>query len=1029
MTIVKEYLELTEKWKNEYGERTLVLMQVGSFFEAYGLVDENNNIKGSNIVEFAGINDMAISRKNICVDKSRVVMAGFGLPQLDKYIKKLQENGYTIVVYVQDSQSKNTTRSLNGIYSPGTYFSNESKDLTNNIICIWINHSSNKIIGIGEQINIGISNIDIFTGKTSLFEFTMPYYHNPCTYDELERYISIYNPNECVILSNLDEYIIDDIINFTNIQCSKIHKIILDSNSITNSDLHKSAENAEKQIYQQEIIKRFYPFDNEEIIINEIQNYCFASQSFCYLLDFVYKHNPNLVSKLSKPLYENYTERLILANHSLKQLNIISDNRYNGKFSCVSKLLNNCVTSIGKRKFQYNLLNPITDIEKLNKSYNITDYLLTTDWNKYKELLEEIRDLEKLKRKLVMKKITPKDFTIIYNNILLIDKINIFINKDKKLKQYFQEENINNIKSKSETIKKIITDFFDLDKAKYIDDINNINTNSSYDNGNSSNDNGNSSLKNMFFINKGLYEKVDNGYKKSLDSRQLIECIRENFSNMIKEFEKSTKTTEFVKLHETPKMEPTLISTKRRTTFLKKSFESREKSIELKYKSEFTDKDETFKLDIDNIEFIPYNGNNTNVCITNSTIRNIAVSINNSKNELHGILELYYNEFVNKFIENINILDDLIQFISEIDILQCKCFIASKYNYCKPTIIESDKSFFNFTGIRHCLIEQLNTREVYVTNDLELGNTNKKGYSNGILLYGTNAVGKTSFIKSIGISIIMAQAGLFVPCKTFEYYPYNYIFTRILGNDNIFKGLSTFAVEMSELRTILQFSDKNSLILGDELCSGTESDSALSIFVAGLEELHKNQSSFLFATHFHEIVKYEEVKNLNKIKLYHMEVIFDKKTNKLVYDRKLKDGSGDSMYGLEVCKSLNLPENFLIRAHELRIKYNNVYKNILHMDTSKYNSKKVKGICEICNNNIGTEIHHLEYQKNANKNDYLEGGFHKNHVANLINICEECHNNIHKNDNNIGNKKILKKIIKKTKTDNGYEINNIIFII
>ena len=1017
MTIVKDYLDLTEKWKNEYGERTLLLMQVGSFFEAYGLLDENNMIKGSNIVEFAEINDMAISRKNICVGKNKVVMAGFGLPQLDKYIKKLQDNGYTIVVYVQDSQSKNTTRSLNGIYSPGTYFSNDSKDLTNNIICIWINHSSNKIIGIGEQINIGISNIDIFTGKTSLFEFTMPYYHNPCTYDELERYISIYNPNECVILSNLDEYIIDDIINFTNIQCSKIHKINLNKTNDSSSDLHKSAENAEKQIYQQEIIKRFYPFDNEENIINEIQNYCFASQSFCYLLDFVYKHNPNLVSKLSKPLYENYTDRLILANHSLKQLNIISDNRYNGKLSCVSKLLNNCVTPIGKRRFQYNLLNPITDIEKLNKSYNITEYLLTTDWNKYKELLEEIRDLEKLKKKLIMKKITPKDFTNIYNNILLIDKINLLINKDKKLKQYFQEENINNIKTKSETIKKIISDFFDLDKAKYIDDINNINTNI---NSNSCNDNGNSSLKNMFFINKGLYEKVDNGYKKSIESRQLIECIRDNFSNMIKEFEKSTKTTEFVKLHETPKMEPTLISTKRRTTFLKKSFESREKSIELKYKSEFTDKDETFKLDIDNIDFVPYNGNNSNVCITNSTIRNIAISINNSKNELLGILELYYNDFVNKFIENNNILDDLIQFISEIDILQCKCFIASKYNYCKPTITESDKSFINFTGIRHCLIEQLNTREVYVTNDLELGNTNQKNYSNGILLYGTNAVGKTSFIKSIGISIIMAQAGLFVPCKTFEYYPYNYIFTRILGNDNIFKGLSTFAVEMSELRTILQFSDKNSLILGDELCSGTESDSALSIFVAGLEELHKNESSFMFATHFHEIVKYEEVKNLNKIKLYHMEVIFDKSTNKLVYDRKLKEGPGDSMYGLEVCKALNLPENFLIRAHELRIKYNNVYKNILDMDTSKYNSKKIKGLCELCKVNIGTEIHHLEYQKNANKNDYLEEGFHKNHVANLVNICEECHNNIHKNDS----KKIIvrKKIVKKTKTDNGYEI-------
>ena len=87
MTIVKDYLDLTSKWKNEYGERTLVLMQVGSFFEAYGLVDDNNNIQGSNIVDFAEINDMAISRKNICVGKSKVVMAGFGLPQLDKYIK------------------------------------------------------------------------------------------------------------------------------------------------------------------------------------------------------------------------------------------------------------------------------------------------------------------------------------------------------------------------------------------------------------------------------------------------------------------------------------------------------------------------------------------------------------------------------------------------------------------------------------------------------------------------------------------------------------------------------------------------------------------------------------------------------------------------------------------------------------------------------------------------------------------------------------------------------------------------------
>ena len=101
MTIVKEYLELTEKYKKEYGEKTLVLMQVGSFFEAYGLLDKDDNIYGSDIVTFAEINEMTISRKNICVGKSRVVMAGFGLPQLEKYIKKMQDNGYTIPVYTQ----------------------------------------------------------------------------------------------------------------------------------------------------------------------------------------------------------------------------------------------------------------------------------------------------------------------------------------------------------------------------------------------------------------------------------------------------------------------------------------------------------------------------------------------------------------------------------------------------------------------------------------------------------------------------------------------------------------------------------------------------------------------------------------------------------------------------------------------------------------------------------------------------------------------------------------------------------------
>ena len=142
--IVDEYLELTKKYKNEYGDKTLVLMQVGSFFEAYGIKDNENKIIGSDIEFFAEINDMTVTQKaNVFIGKKKVVMAGFGLPQLEKYVKKMQDTGYTIVVYTQDIQGKNTTRSLYAIFSPGTYFSNDSQELSNNTTCIWLHTSKN----------------------------------------------------------------------------------------------------------------------------------------------------------------------------------------------------------------------------------------------------------------------------------------------------------------------------------------------------------------------------------------------------------------------------------------------------------------------------------------------------------------------------------------------------------------------------------------------------------------------------------------------------------------------------------------------------------------------------------------------------------------------------------------------------------------------------------------------------------------------------------------------------------------------
>jgi DNA mismatch repair protein MutS len=266
----------------------------------------------------------------------------------------------------------------------------------------------------------------------------------------------------------------------------------------------------------------------------------------------------------------------------------------------------------------------------------------------------------------------------------------------------------------------------------------------------------------------------------------------------------------------------------------------------------------------------------------------------------------------------------------------------------------------------------------------------------------------------------MAQAGLYVPCSQFNYNPYKYLFTRIIGNDNIFKGLSTFAVEMSELRTILRLMDENSLVLGDELCSGTEICSAISIFVAGISKLHQCRSSFIFATHLHEIVDYEEIVELKTLAIKHLEVIYDKENDCLVYDRKLKDGAGNNMYGLEVCKSLSLPQDFLDAAYDIRIKYHStkLSSNILSLKTSSYNAKKVVGMCEKCGNTMGTEVHHLQFQSDAAENGIINTSdtiFHKNNLANLLTLCEACHNDIHKKNTRL----------KKVKTTKGTKLQEI----
>ena len=146
--------------------------------------------------------------------------------------------------------------------------------------------------------------------------------------------------------------------------------------------------------------------------------------------------------------------------------------------------------------------------------------------------------------------------------------------------------------------------------------------------------------------------------------------------------------------------------------------------------------------------------------------------------------------------------------------------------YVSPKIdISHSHSFVKADKIRHPIIEHISKNTKYVPNDIVMG----KDGIDGMLLFGVNAVGKSSLMKSIGINIIMAQAGMYVASSEFIYKPYKYLFTRIRSNDNIYAGLSSFEVEMKEFKVILKYANEDSIILGDELCSGTETQDATRI--------------------------------------------------------------------------------------------------------------------------------------------------------------------------------------------------------
>jgi DNA mismatch repair protein MutS len=383
-------------------------------------------------------------------------------------------------------------------------------------------------------------------------------------------------------------------------------------------------------------------------------------------------------------------------------------------------------------------------------------------------------------------------------------------------------------------------------------------------------------------------------------------------------------------------------------------------------------------------------GKNCKITSPDLSKRSVAL-VESQKNLLKKVIEVYHLFLHETNTEYEGLMKRIVNFVAYLDFYKSNAKTSLLYNYCRPrTINDHESAHLMATSLRHPLIEQIQEQFNYIPQDLLFDKT-----QSGILLFGINKAGKSSLMKAVGISVILAQSGLFVPASEFTFRPYNFVLTRIVGTDNILRGQSSFDVEMVELRGILRRADQNALILGDEICHGTETISGVSIVASSIITLSGLSCNFIFATHLHQLVKLKRINELNNLKMYHLKVKFDQSTGNLVYDRHLEPGPGQSIYGLEVAKAMNLDPSFIELANGIRREIMGIEDQVLPVKKSKYNKHIYINKCGIpdCPNKAEA-THHIQFQSRADETGFIDH-MNKNHKSNLIPLCRSCHDMLH----------------------------------
>lgn len=939
------YFDLQLYFEEKYGKDALVLMEIGTFFEVYEV--NNDQIKVGKAKEIAELLNIQLTRKSKAIlenSLSNPMLAGVPAVSLDRYLSRLiATKKYTIIVVKQKGEMPNVKRYIANIISPGTNFEYLSEPTENNIVSLMIDEN----MGI---FSVGYAAIDVSTGKTICNEIHSTRDDKTYALDEAFTLLQTYTTAEVII----------------TLEGDKIDKGWLLHYLELNAVHHTYNTKRFKITFQNELFVRVFNINSflSAIEYLDLERHPYTTEALAILIDFIIEHDESIIEKMNKPQFLGSNRYMYLGNNAMEQLGVISRDPSD---ITLLDLIDKTSTAFGKRLLKERLLNPICDQALLEKRYQLTELLLP-NIDRFETHLKQIYDLERIARRIKLRKLHPVELTYINMSLEAILKLL----KDAKESGLEIEEKLFD---ETQEMLKVLDSTFELDicarfRIEQISD-------------------------NIF--KDGIYPAIDTIVMSQKKQRDKMDQVADHVESLFEKDKLFSDSPRYTSVNYLESEGYFLHLTKNRFTLIEKALKNTFVTVDTQHHF-FKD--------------FHYKYLKNGVKVQAPLFEEITRAYETAQIKLISLVKQRYVESLDLLENRFSLLlDKLIDFIADVDVAISNAKCAKTMNLSRPIIQtpeDENNYFYEAIALRHPIIEANDERGIYVPNDIFLGTHTKTEHNHitlnasnnqdvlGVLLYGINSSGKSSLMKSIGLSVILAQGGFYVPAVEMRFTLYDKLFTRIVSHDNLYKGLSTFSVEMMELKNIFNRADARSLVLGDEISQGTETESALAIVASAILKLLSLRSTFIFATHLHQLGNIPQLQKLPHLIFLHLGIKYDEKSDTLIYNRVLQLGQGDTLYGLEFAKSLHMDKTFLQTAQTIRETLNHSSSDIQKLraqKSSKYHKDLYLSKCALCDESV-EDVHHIAPQKEATPQGHIDH-FHKNHKYNLIPLCKKHHQMVH----------------------------------